>query len=1217
MFRLLLLSTIFILLFISNSICQENKQPIQKIIIRGVAELDLQPLKGATVVLYENNKEINLVKTGSDGLFSFELEPNKFYIVEVSKENYVSKRIAFDTKMPSDVEGTWINEFSISVVKKCDKVDYSALKDPVDIVKFNEKKKDFDSDKNHLMKMQSKLEKIQLDYEQCIAEKFNNLVNEGDKLLKDKNFDEAIAKYEEAKQIFSNDKYLLKKIEEANALKEKTRNIENEYKLTIEKADLFYSQNKYHEALNLYKGALILKPSESYPSIRIKEIENKINEEKVKQEEIKNKENRYNELLQLAVNEYKNKNYKKSRDYYLEAQKIKPENDELNIKIKELDELIKQEELKLQKEKSIEQAYVENLSQAERLLKEKKYEEAKILYQKALSIKPQENYPLQKIKEIDEIVKKEEINKQKALLQDKETKYNSLLDEADKFFRNKQYQEAYEKYNQALLIKPEELYPKQRIAQLKKLIETETKKQTEIELAYQQTLTRAADEERAGNFENAKSLYLSALKFQPNSETLKNKIAEIDRIIQAKQREQQEKSLIEKNYVEEIKKADYYFQNKNYELAKQSYQNALKFKPSEKYPELKIKEINDIIATDKQKQEQLKLYNDYIARANSLYITKDYDNALVNYKEALKIKPDDQFVLGRIREIENINQQRQKELQQEKERRQRYEDLIKTADQYFAIKNYQLSRASYENALKLYPNEQYPIQKIKEIDEILAVEEIKIQQQKSKEREFNAEVEKAEFYFNQKKYELALQSYKKALELNPDDNKVKNRINEINSLLEENKKLQERHNAFRLIVQKGDDYYNNKDYENALNSYNEALKYFPDNVEVLNKKRVVENLLEQQQQRLQQEKERRKRYEDLIRQADAYYTIKNLQIARNYYEEALKLYPEENMPKDKIREIDRFIAEEQKKLAEIQQKENAYNDEIKRGDAFYQAGQYNLALQSYQKALEYKPAEIYPLNKIKEIETLLAKQKLEKEKEERYKNLISNADKLMIAKDYNKAKDLYSQALNEKPGDVYSKSQIEKINNILKQLELQTIEKERIQKEYDETINIADKLFQSMKYEEAREIYKKALTIKIDEEYPKRKIQEINDILKNIELAKKSLDIKPITETKTKVANLPDLNFKNEGDLEKYLNELKKKYPVGITQEIYEEKYRTITRTIVIRGDEVREFRKIYFKTWGGAEYSMNGKPISGQFHDEQVKPRNNEFFNKKEFVVE
>jgi dipeptidase len=57
-------------------------------------------------------------------------------------------------------------------------------------------------------------------------------------------------------------------------------------------------------------------------------------------------------------------------------------------------------------------SYNENIKEADELLKEKKYEEAKSLYEKALEIKPNENYPKEKIDKINSILSSiEELHK--------------------------------------------------------------------------------------------------------------------------------------------------------------------------------------------------------------------------------------------------------------------------------------------------------------------------------------------------------------------------------------------------------------------------------------------------------------------------------------------------------------------------------------------------------------------------------------------------------------------------------------------------------------------------------------------------------------------------------------------------------------------------------------------------------------------------------------
>ncbi len=90
-----------------------------------------------------------------------------------------------------------------------------------------------------------------------------------------------------------------------------------------------------------------------------------------------------------------------------------------------------------------------------------------------------------------------------------------------------------------------------------------------------------------------------------------------------------------------------------------------------------------------------------------------------------------------------------------------------------------------------------------------------------------------------------------------------------------------------------------------------------------------------------------------------------------------------------------------------------------------------------------------------------------------------------------------------------------------------------------------------------------------------------------------------------------ELVFRTESDKQKYLDELKKKYPAGITLEKYQEKYKETFRFIVIREDQAQEFRQIRFLTYNGVEYSFNGKPITQQFFLSQVKVRQGESFQE------
>jgi hypothetical protein len=97
------------------------------------------------------------------------------------------------------------------------------------------------------------------------------------------------------------------------------------------------------------------------------------------------------------------------------------------------------------------------------------------------------------------------------------------------------------------------------------------------------------------------------------------------------------------------------------------------------------------------------------------------------------------------------------------------------------------------------------------------------------------------------------------------------------------------------------------------------------------------------------------------------------------------------------------------------------------------------------------------------------------------------------------------------------------------------------------------------------------------------------------------------------VAAIPmgELSFKNESERQNYLDELKQKYPSGITLEKYKEQYKETNRYIIIRNDQAQEFRHVSYTTYSGALYSVNGKPITQQYFLSQIKIRPGESFKE------
>ncbi|MFP4471872.1 MAG: tetratricopeptide repeat protein, partial [Bacteroidales bacterium] len=197
------------------------------------------------------------------------------------------------------------------------------------------------------------------------------------------------------------------------------------------------------------------------------------------------------------------------------------------------------------------------------------------------------------------------------------------------------------------------------------------------------------------------------------------------------------------------------------------------------------------------------------------------------------------------------------------------------------------------------------------------------------------------------------------------------------------------------------------------------------------------------------------------------------------YQKAAGLKPEENYPQERISEIN-------SKLEALAAVEEAYNMQIAGADALFNAGSYDEARSSYEKALEIKPGETYPATQIDEIENLLAA--LAKKREE-YNSLVSTGDFHFDAENFQKAKNAYEEAAALFPEETYPGERLREIDAIM------LAEFERIQKEYNRAIKEADRFFNSKVYDNAIHYYTMAAAIMPDESYPEDRIREITRIL--------------------------------------------------------------------------------------------------------------------------
>ena len=262
--------------------------------------------------------------------------------------------------------------------------------------------------------------------------------------------------------------------------------------------------------------------------------------------------------------------------------------------------------------------------------------------------------------------------------------------------------------------------------------------------------------------ENALTEYQNALNFKSEEQYPKDRIMEINSIL-ADQKTTQE------NYEKTIVAADNFFTQNDLENALSEYQNALNFKPVEQYPKDRISEINSVLAKKKIIEEN---FQRAIDQADKLFYSMNYANAIIEYQNALKIKPNDNYTDDKIVESYAIIEQKEKE--------NKYNELVAQADKDFDLKKYEDAKTGYQKAGNILPNKPYINEMIKKIKDIQLERRLLIL------KEYQNEIAKADHFFTSIIYDNAIESYKIAQKIDPEATYPTEMIEKITKIIIDN-----------------------------------------------------------------------------------------------------------------------------------------------------------------------------------------------------------------------------------------------------------------------------------------------------------------------------------------------------------------------------------------------------------------------------------------------
>ena len=672
--------------------------------------------------------------------------------------------------------------------------------------------------------------------------------------------------------------------------------------------------------------------------------------------------------------------------------------------------------------------------------------------------------------------------------------------------------------------------------------------------SYQKKLDEAKTLEEAGKLAEAIAVYQQAADLKPKDDFVKDKIKLLGEQIRLKE----EQSKQNDEFKRLIADADGQVTNKAYKNAIDTYNRALKIKPDDPGVKAKIDKVNGLIAAQEEaaKQKALadarqKQFDDAVAKGDQLFGQQSYADATAAFNQALQLQPDAQHpkeMLDKIQAALAAKEKAQEDAERQKALadalQRQFNAAVSKGDSLFALQSYTDATAVFNHALQLQPDAQHPQEMLSKIQAAMSAEkraaEVAAQQKASaaaKQQQYNSVVARGDSLFTIKSYQESILAFQQALQIQSDAQYPKEQIVKIQAVIAEQDKQRKQALAeaakkqteaeaeqrrFSAAIAKGDSLFRLKIYDGSISAFNEALQLQPDAVypsTMLDKiKKAIAEQKQLQQQREQvakEQAEKDKQYADLIAKADQEAKANQLMAARQSFNDARKIKPEETYPIRRVNEINALLAEQAQKTKEDQEKEMAdqarkrtaikekadtlnfhytgvvedlYLKNIKNADAAFASSKWTVARFFYYEAEKYKPSEKYPQKQVDACDKAI-EANLTAEREKEYQGFISKADASMKSGEFTLAKFYYLEALKIKDWEDYPKHQLIEVENAVSQKHAAEQESQ-----FRSFVKKADEAFDQKDISVARFYYRKALALKPDESYPKTQLDKLSSM---------------------------------------------------------------------------------------------------------------------------
>jgi tetratricopeptide (TPR) repeat protein len=912
---------------------------------------------------------------------------------------------------------------------------------------------------------------------------FNRLLAAGDANVAGQKYPEAIENFKGALVIKTGDKIATGKLANAEKLlaqvnADKAKQ-EAEFNRMLAAGDVNVAGQKYPEAIGNFKAALAIKVGDKIATDKLANAERLLaqaNADKAKQEA------EFNRLLAAGDANVTDQKYPEAIGNFKAALAIKVGDKITTDKLANAERLLAQANADKAKQEA---EFNRLLAAGDANVTDQKYPEAIGNFKGALAIKVGDKIASDKLANAEKLLAQANADKAK-----QEAEFNRILAAGDANVAGQKYPEAIGNFKAALAIKVGDKIATDKLANAEKLLAQVNADKAKQEAEFNRLLAAGDANVTDQKYPEAIGNFKGALAIKVGDKIASDKLANAEKLLA---QANADKAKLEAEFNRMLAAGDANVAGQKYPEAIGNFKAALAIKVGDKIATDKLANSEKLLAqanADKAKQEAE--FNRLLAAGDVNVSGQKYPEAIGNFKGALAIKVGDKIASDKLANAEKLLAQANADkAKQEAE----FNRLLAAGDANVSGQKYPEAIGNFKAALAIKVGDKIASDKLANAEKLLAQANADKAKQ---EAEFNRLLAAGDVNVTDQKYSEAIGNFKGALAIKVGDKIASDKLANAEKLLAQaNADKAKQEAEFNRLLAAGDANVAGQKYPEAIGNFKAALAIKVGDKIATDKLANSEKLLAQANaDKAKQEAE----FNRLLAAGDVNVSGQKYPEAIGNFKGALAIKVGDKIASDKLANAEKLLAQAN---ADKAKQEAEFNRLLAAGDANVSGQKYPEAIENFKGALVIKTGDKIASGKLANAEKLLAQANADKAKQEaEFNRLLAAGDVNVTDQKYPEAIGNFKDALKIMPGNQVATSKLSEAEKLLALFLADKLKKETEQKllaekekKYKMTIARADELFAAKTYLDARNQYKEAIKISDIENYPKSRIIEIDSLL--------------------------------------------------------------------------------------------------------------------------